>query len=55
MPGVKQNKFAGTIANSARAAQNDTQSFEELYRIKNAVGSNFNLPRRFRLGLRVAF
>ena len=37
------------------AAQNDTQSFQELYRIKNAVGSNFNLPRRFRLGLRVAF
>ncbi len=36
-------------------SQNDTQSFEELYRIKNAVGSNFNLPRRFRLGVRLAF
>ncbi len=36
-------------------AQNDTQSFQELYRIKNARAANFNLPRRIRLGLRLAF
>lgn len=36
-------------------AQNDTQSFRELYRIKNARAANFNLPRRIRLGMRVAF
>jgi hypothetical protein len=34
---------------------NDPQSFNELYRIKNANPANYNLPRQFRLGLRVAF
>ena len=35
--------------------QNDTQSFQELYGIKTARGTNYNIPRQTRLGLRVAF
>lgn len=36
-------------------AKNDTQSFQELYGIKTARATNYNLPRRTRLGIRVAF
>jgi outer membrane receptor protein involved in Fe transport len=36
-------------------AQNDTQSFSEMYGIKTSIATNYNVPRRTRLGIRVSF
>ncbi|UTW64599.1 carboxypeptidase-like regulatory domain-containing protein [bacterium SCSIO 12741] len=35
--------------------QNDPQSFSELYGIKTSVGTQYNLPRQTRIGIRLAF
>lgn len=35
--------------------KNDTQSFQELYGLKTARGTNYSLPRQSRIGIRVSF